>query len=173
MRDATFHIEALVGGDQGDTLSNEDRRAVEELGVASLQGNVVYLGSELAKPWTRAWLARERADQLPCAFLVAWHVADELHVLGIAVAEMMRRRGLGRDLMEVSQAYARQNQIRLILLEVRRGNRAAIGLYRGLSFAAMGFRLGYYADGEDALEMMLVLDTTTGEVVVSPDEVSL
>lgn len=168
-----FHIEALVGGEHGDTLTDEDRRAVEELGAATLKGNIVYLATELAKPWTRAWIGREHENGSPCAFLVAWHVADELHVLGIAVAESVRRRGLALQLMELGQAYAREQHIRLLLLEVRRGNRAAIGLYRRLAFAAMGFRPGYYADGEDALEMMLVLDTLTGEVVPSPDEVKL
>lgn len=168
-----FIIRALVGGEQGDTISDDDRRAVEEIGVATLQGNVVYIASELAKPWTRAWVARETEGSAPCGFLVAWHVADELHILGIAVAEPVRRRGLALDLMELAQAYARGEHIRLLLLEVRRGNRPAIGLYRRLSFAAMGIRPGYYADGEDAVEMMLVLDTTTGEVVPSPDEVKL
>lgn len=173
MRGPRFLIDAFVGGEQGGALLDEDRRVVEEIGVATLQGNVIYIASELAKPWARAWVARERQSLPPCGFLVAWHVADELHVLGVAVADHVRRRGLGLDLMEQAMAYARQEHIRLLLLEVRRGNRAAIGLYRRLSFAAMGIRPGYYADGEDAVEMMLVLDTTTGEVVASPDEVSL
>ncbi len=173
MTNAQFSVETLAGGEQGDTLTDDDRRAVEELGAATLQGNVVYIGSELAKPWTRAWVARAAPGATPCGFLVAWHVADELHILGIAVSPDVRRRGLGAELMELAQDYARREHIRLLLLEVRRGNRDAIGLYRRLSYAAMGIRPGYYGDGEDALEMMLVLDTTTGEVVPSPDEVSL
>jgi ribosomal-protein-alanine N-acetyltransferase len=173
VRHPRFHIEAYVGGEQGSALADEDRRVIEAIGEATLQGNVIYIASELAKPWARAWVARRRSATEPCGFLVAWHVADELHVLGIAVTEPERRNHLGRDLMERALAYARQEHIRLVLLEVRRGNRAAIGLYRHLAFAAMGIRPGYYADGEDAVEMMLVLDTTTGEVVPSPDEVRL
>jgi ribosomal-protein-alanine N-acetyltransferase len=168
-----FAIEALTGGTSAPAVADVDRRVVEELGAASLQGNVVYIASELAKPWTRAWLARPSAGGPPAGFLVAWHVADELHVLGIAVAPEARRRGLGLALMGAAQAYARELQIRLLLLEVRRSNRAAIHLYRRLGFSAMGVRPGYYADGEDAIEMMLSLDPATGEVVPSVDEIHL
>ncbi len=169
----TFVLEALVGGTEGDVLPDDDRRVVEELGAATLQGNVVYIGSELAKPWTRAWIGRGAGGTGPLGFLVAWHVADELHVLGIAVDGTVRRMGLGLALMEEAQAYARRCNIRLLLLEVRRSNRPAIRLYRRLGYSAMGMRPGYYADGEDALEMMLVLDPATGEVVPSPDEIHL
>jgi ribosomal-protein-alanine N-acetyltransferase len=173
MSSPLFALEALVGGAEGDVLADEDRRLVEELGAATLQGNVVYIGSELAKPWTRAWIARPASGGSPIGFLVAWHVADELHVLGIAVDVAQRRMGLGLALMAEAQAYARRCSIRLLLLEVRRSNRAAIRLYRRLRYSAMGIRPGYYADGEDALEMMLVLDPVTGEVVPSPDEIHL
>jgi ribosomal-protein-alanine N-acetyltransferase len=95
-------------------------------------------------------------------------------VLGIAVDDAVRRRGLGLALMEAAQAYSREKTIRLLLLEVRRSNRPAIRLYRRLGFSAMGIRPGYYAsNGEDAVEMMLVLDPATGEVVPSVDEISL
>ena len=39
----------------------------------------------MAPPWARAWLVRPRSGGAPAGFLVAWHVADELHVLGIGV----------------------------------------------------------------------------------------
>lgn len=167
-----FALEALRGGDAA-SLDDDDRRVVEELGAATLQGNVVYIGSELAKPWTRAWLARPAGGGAPAGFLVAWHVADELHVLGIAVDPSARRRGVGIGLMAAAQAYARELHVRLLLLEVRRSNRPAIRLYRRLGFSAMGMRPGYYGDGEDAIEMMLVLDPATGEVVPSEDEIHL
>lgn len=168
---AGYAMEHLVGGEVGGPITEADKLAVEALSAATLQGNVVYIGNELAKPWTRAWLTR--AEGAPLGFLVAWHVADELHVLGVAVAEHVRREGLGRALMIQAQAYAARSAIRLVLLEVRRSNRAAIRLYRSLGFSAMGLRPGYYADREDAVEMMLVLDPETGEVVPSKDEIHL
>jgi ribosomal-protein-alanine N-acetyltransferase len=126
---------------------------------------------ELARPWTRAWVAREGAEVV--AYLLAWHVVDELHVLNVATVPAMRRRGIGRALVDAAVAYARASQIRLLVLEVRRSNRAALLLYRQVGFAAIGVRRAYYTDGEDAVEMLLELDLATGALVPHPDEVKL
>lgn len=126
---------------------------------------------ELARPWARLWVARREAAVH--AFLVAWHVADELHVLDIATMPSARRTGLGRALLERAIDYARENLIKHILLEVRRSNVTALRLYRACGFFAMGVRPRYYADDEDAVEMALVLDPRSGEVLRRPDEVQL
>jgi ribosomal-protein-alanine N-acetyltransferase len=104
--------------------------------------------------------------------LLAWHVADELHVLDVATHPELRRRGYGRALMQQSLAYAKENHIRHLLLEVRRSNVPAIRLYRDCGFFAMGIRKRYYPDDEDAVEMALVLDER-GEVDKRRDEVSV
>ena len=75
--------------------------------------------------------------------------------------------------MEHVLAYARAVRVKHLLLEVRRSNLPAIALYRGLGFFAMGVRRRYYPDDEDAIEMVLVFDTETGEIVPHPDEVRL
>jgi ribosomal-protein-alanine N-acetyltransferase len=68
--------------------------------------------------------------------------------------------------------HASAERVRLVLLEVRRSNRAAIHLYRGQGFTAMGVRRRYYADNaEDAIEMMLALDPATGQVLRGRDEI--
>ncbi len=49
----------------------------------------------------------------------------------------------------------RGQRIRIVILEVRRSNRAAIKLYRSFGFTALSVRPGYYADNdEDAVEMI-------------------
>jgi [ribosomal protein S18]-alanine N-acetyltransferase len=127
---------------------------------------------ELQRPWTRCWIAREGFQAL--AFLIAWHVADELHVLNIATRPAARRRGLATALLTTALDYAGGQRVRLILLEVRRSNRAALQLYRKLGFTAMGVRRGYYGDnGEDAVEMMLTLDPATGSIQPGRDEISV
>ena len=74
--------------------------------------------------------------------------------------------------MVESMAYAAASHVRIVLLEVRRSNRAAIQLYRRLGFTAMGIRPNYYSDdGEDAVEMMLGLDPDTGKMLPGRDEV--
>jgi len=130
------------------------------------------LREEMLRPWSRLWIAREKAAGV-VAFAVAWHVADELHVLNIATRADRRRLGIGRALMNAVLGYARQRGVRHLLLEVRRSNRAAMTLYRAVGFFAMGVRPRYYADDEDAVEMVLTLDPETGDIVPHADEVRL
>lgn len=129
------------------------------------------LRAELLRPWARSWVAREGPDVV--AFLVVWHVADELHVLNVATRADRRRRGLARALLDYLVAYGRAAHVRHVLLEVRRSNLGAIALYRALGFFAMGLRSRYYPDDEDAVEMVLAFDVETGGIVPHPDEVKL
>ncbi|KYF73511.1 ribosomal-protein-alanine acetyltransferase [Sorangium cellulosum] len=157
------------------TADAADDAALDEVdAVAAAAFDVPQFSAreELRRPWTRCWVAREGRQAL--AFLIAWHVADELHVLNVATCPTARRRGLATALMRRSLEYAQQQQVRLLLLEVRRSNRAAIRLYRKLGFTAMGVRPRYYSDnGEDAVEMVLTLDPTTGAVQPGRDEIRI
>jgi ribosomal-protein-alanine N-acetyltransferase len=147
-------------------------------GVAAMDGptrmSVDSLREELRRPWSRLWVAREdETGGEIVAFVVAWHVSDELHVLNVATRADRRRRGIGRAMMSETLAYGRRNAVRHVLLEVRRSNRAAIAMYRGLGFFAMGVRARYYPDDEDAVEMVLTLDPETGAIIPHTDEVRL
>lgn len=128
---------------------------------------------ELKRPWAKLWVAKFGDASLPGAYLLAWVVADEIHVLSVATTSSMRRRGLGRALMDAVIEEARAQRSEIMLLEVRRSNRAAIALYRGLGFRAISIRRGYYSDLEDGVEMMLVFDPDTGEIQWGRDEVRL
>jgi ribosomal-protein-alanine N-acetyltransferase len=154
-----------------DAMRVADVPAVATIAGAT-QMDEAHLRQELARPWSRLWVARE-ADDRPVAFLIAWHVADELHVLNVATRADRRRRGIARALLDEAVAYARTRGIRHVLLEVRRSNRPAIALYRAVGFFAMGVRARYYPDNEDAVEMVLMLDPDTGSVVAHADEVRL
>jgi [ribosomal protein S18]-alanine N-acetyltransferase len=148
--------------------------ALEALAQACFEGSPFSVREELERPWSRVWAAQTDPEAPPVAFVVAWHVADELHVLDIATAPAMRRRGLARALMDEALAYAAVQRIRIVLLEVRRSNRPAIKLYRGLGFTALGVRAGYYSDNnEDAIEMILSLDPSTGRLLPGHDEIRL
>ncbi len=75
--------------------------------------------------------------------------ADEAEILTIGVA--VRRRGIGRGLMEAGFARAREMGAVVMHLEVAAGNVAALGLYAALGFVEVGRRRRYYAGGEDAI----------------------
>lgn len=145
---------------------------VDDIARGSFTEGGFSIDEELTRPWSRIWVASIGGDVV--AFLIAWHVADELHVLNVATALHMRRRGVATAIMNEAIAYARQGRVRIVLLEVRRSNRAAIRLYRTLGFSAMGLRPNYYSnDGEDAVEMVISLDPATGAIVPGRDEVRI
>lgn len=152
-------------------LVADDRDRV--LAIADATETALDVDAELARPFALLWVARARPFDPASAFLLAWAVADELHLIHIATDPSARRRGAARALMAALVDRATAHKSRLVLLEVRRSNRAAIRLYRSLGFSAMGVRRTYYTDGEDALEMMLTLDPTTGAVCPGRDEVEL
>jgi [ribosomal protein S18]-alanine N-acetyltransferase len=154
-----------------EPMGEDDFASVEALDeTTGVQRDQLY--AELARPWSRRWVARHEVDGVVgCA--LAWHVADELHVLNLATRSDRRRQGIGRALMQGMLRYARDNRVDHVLLEVRRSNAPAVALYRATGFFVTGVRLRYYSDDEDAVEMRLSLDPATGNVVLRPDEVRL
>ena len=142
---------------------------LSRLAEEAFPGQPFSMREELARPWTRLWVACEAEE--PASFLVGWHVADELHVLNVATAPHARRRGLATALFEHVFAYATEHHVRILLLEVRRSNEAAIALYRKHGLSVFRVRRGYYEDnGEDAIEMAVALDPVTGQPLPGPAE---
>lgn len=131
----------------------------------------VDLEAELTRDIALPWLVREHAAAPPAAFLLAWSVVDELHLLELASHPEQRRKGFARALLSALLEHARTHQVRLILLEVRRSNLPAIALYESFGFTTTGVRRGYYSDtGEDALEMRITLNPNTGEILSEASE---
>jgi ribosomal-protein-alanine N-acetyltransferase len=92
-------------------------------------------------------------------FVLARAIADEAEVLMLAVAPAVRRAGLGRALLGEALAALRALGVRLVHLEVARGNGPARGLYAAAGFAETGVRRAYYPDGDDAITLALRLDS--------------
>lgn len=90
-------------------------------------------------------------------FLCRWLVADECHILNVAVHPQMRQHGIGKLLMQHALTEARAQHAQVVTLEVRRSNLAARALYRKLEFQERRLRRNYYGPGEDAIVMELKL----------------
>lgn len=144
--------------------STLDAGVVLGIDRACFREPTLNVDTELKHPWSYLFLARPDGAPAPCAFLLAWLVSDELHVLSVATMPEFRRRGLGRALLAHVIDFARSRGGRTVLLEVRPSNQAAIDLYRAFGFVTARIRPRYYADNmEDAIEMTLALSLSPSE----------
>jgi ribosomal-protein-alanine N-acetyltransferase len=75
----------------------------------------------------------------------------------IAVDRGARGTGAGRRLLADAERVARQRGARILSLEVRIGNRPAIGLYRKAGYREQGRVDGYYEDGATAIRFAKAL----------------
>jgi RimJ/RimL family protein N-acetyltransferase len=81
---------------------------------------------------------------------------DHVASLTIAVAEGMRRRGIGRRLMRAVLPWARRVGVRKIRLDVRAGNEAAIALYEAEGFVREGLERAQVRSGADFEDNVLM-----------------
>jgi ribosomal-protein-alanine N-acetyltransferase len=121
--------------------------------------------AELRHSWSHCIVIEERETTSLLGHAVFWVVADEVHLLNLAVHPDARSRKLGRMLLgEVLQA-ARLQRARFITVEVRSSNSIARSLYESAGFKQVGVRPRYYAsDGEDAVIMLYDLGSETGKM---------
>ena len=120
-------------------------------------------------PWTRAMFVAEQGNGLSrnfvaeqgdrvVGFVIAWVVADETHILDLAVSHAHRGSGIGRELTRAVLETGTREGSAYAILEVRRSNAHAQRLYGDMGFQVVGRRPGYYQNnGEDALVMMVDL----------------
>lgn len=87
-------------------------------------------------------------------FIGIWMMADEAHIINLAVREQYRRQGVGELLLIAGIDFTTKLKASMMTLEVRPSNMAAQKLYTKYGFTEVGVRHGYYADNkEDALLM--------------------
>jgi ribosomal-protein-alanine N-acetyltransferase len=107
---------------------------------ANSRSTILVAGPPPPEPWD-TW-----------GFAIFWVVADEMHLLNLAVHPAQRRRGISRVLLATALEQARGHGAAVVWLEVRPSNQAALSLYQSFGFEEVGIRRNYYTDnGEDAL----------------------
>ncbi len=81
-----------------------------------------------------------------------WTLADEAHIIIIAMRETYRRWGLGELLLISLISLAIEVKASVVTLEVRVSNTTAQNLYLKYGFTEVGMRKGYYVDRIDNTE---------------------
>lgn len=127
--------------------------------------NAIY-----AFPWTPGNFRDSLAAGYSCSayvrdgeligYAVVMLAADEAHLLNLSIAAARQKQGHGSQLLHRVCACARGSGARLVFLEVRPSNLAALRLYHRHGFQRVGLRREYYpgqGGREDALILSLPL----------------
>ena len=87
---------------------------------------------------------------------IGWAVVyGEAEITNVAIDKKFRGHGYGNVLMEKAIAVIEKEDNKNVFLEVRAGNKPAIGLYDKFGFKEIGVRKNFYRfPTEDALVMM-------------------
>jgi ribosomal protein S18 acetylase RimI-like enzyme len=89
---------------------------------------------------------------------VFWNIVlNQAELEYLVVNPQARGMGIGRQLMNLSQAALKSCGVTECVLEVAPSNAAAFRLYQSLGYSIVGKRAGYYSTGEDAHVMHTVI----------------
>lgn len=140
---ARWHVRPWVEGDLGAIVRIEDASFADPWTEAQFR-------QEFAISHSRCLVAEDGRGGEIAAFCLCWVVADELHLLILAVEPAWRRSGLGRHLLGAMARWVVAEGVETVSLEVRPSNTVALAFYENLGFELVGRRRGYYRNGEDA-----------------------
>jgi len=98
----------------------------------------------------------EKEPSRPIGYLVLWYLEPEMHIANVAVHRSYRGQGWGEALIRATLYLGKQWGAVRFLLEVRKSNAAARGLYDKFGFRQIAVRKRYYRNPvEDALVLSL------------------
>jgi [ribosomal protein S18]-alanine N-acetyltransferase len=131
---------------------------IEKLSFSSPWPKVSFDG-EFSLPHSFSYGIRSTTDMKMRGYLFFWLLEEEIHILNLATHPALRRAGMAFQLISHLIDIASKAACKLIFLEVRPSNSAAIGLYESFGFVQVGIRPNYYSDThEDALLYTLFID---------------
>lgn len=90
-------------------------------------------------------------------FILCSHVLDEMEIITICTHPDFRRQGVAQNFLNILFAYARQNHVSKIFLEVRSDNISAQKLYEKMGFQVSGLRKGYYTTRQGSIDAICMV----------------
>jgi [ribosomal protein S18]-alanine N-acetyltransferase len=111
--------------------------------------------TELSKPHSHFWVVTDNeTDERVLAYAVLYFPSEQAHLVTFAVRPEQRRQGLATYLLRQLISFVMRKRGEGLILEVRKGNLAAVGLYQKLGFFVIRTVQRFYPDGEDAYVML-------------------
>ncbi|MCD6299635.1 MAG: ribosomal protein S18-alanine N-acetyltransferase [Dehalococcoidales bacterium] len=155
----------IVACEERETVEAPEVEAPREKSLSGLTSKVrqlfnhnCFFGNEMHQP----------SNEYIVGFAGIWIMADEAHIINIAVREDHRRQGIGELLLISIIDLATELNASIVTLEVRTSNTAAQSLYHKYGFSQVGIRRGYYTDNrEDAILM------STEKIASTPFQIQL
>lgn len=106
----------------------------------------------------QAFITIAQIDDIFAGYCIIYYVMDEAEIARIAINEDMRRKGVGRELLDYTCDCCREKGVERILLDVRENNAGAIAFYNKYGFRTDGIRKKFYEmPKEDAVLMSMSL----------------
>jgi len=141
--------------------------SIQEMSFDDLDEVMEIEKLSFVSPWTKRFFEETllspisvnlvmKNDTETIGYMILYTVADEAHILNIAIHPRYRRQGFASRLIQYVLNHFEQKGVHDFFLEVREGNLSAINLYRRFGFEKIGRRKKYYTEtNEDALVMCL------------------
>ena len=148
----------IVACDEEKTIEEPEMEVAPQKGFSRLKSRA------------RQWFSYDRflGNEMPSSgrqyiigFAGFWIMADEAHLINLAVRETYRHRGIGELLLIATIDLAAQLNAGVITLEVRASNTAALSLYCKYGFTQMGLHRGYYIDTRENAILMSTENITS------------
>lgn len=95
-----------------------------------------------------------RIDNKIVGYAGFWQVLDEGQITNIAVLKEFRRQKIAQKMLFELIEKAKSKNLKILSLEVRESNLAAINLYSGLNFKTVGIRKNYYKNPTENAVLM-------------------
>jgi ribosomal-protein-alanine N-acetyltransferase len=118
--------------------------------------------ASFSDPWLKEFFVMElehdayvaEQDSIVVGYVCAWQVLDECTITNISVQPELRRKGIGKFMLENLFRIMHKRDVINYYLEVRASNLPAQNLYNKLGFRQVGIRKSYYHNPpEDAVVM--------------------
>ena len=132
--------------------------ALDQARLMGLQSNPVFCGFVDLVPDQDQPQSISAGDLAPYlnGYLLATMIDSEAEILSIGVTPDRQRQGVGKLLLQHFFEHGTSQNMTRVVLEVAEDNVPALGLYRDFGFAAFGRRKGYYKQGNQKIDAIMM-----------------